>query len=336
MKYIESTRRWLSDTARHRRGVRIVQIAVAFLILFRVFTESPFARYLWGPSGIAQGSSRYVFGATVGGWLDQLFATEMGVFAVLASMTIGAVLLIAGRLTRVATLVSLIAFWALEMRFPELADGGDNVTRLVLFFLLFTMPARREARAGSLEVWLHNVGVLAIGAQVITIYLTSGFLKAYGDAWHNGTALYLVSQVEWFSLPSTRGLLSIPIVTAAASYATVAFQVWFPIAVFTRFRLIWLAAGISLHLGIAVVMGLITFSTVMCSLELFLVTDDEWSRLAARVRAFGDRLAAHPRLGAGRTGQLVRWLLPQSETQGGVADALDAETHGAVPAAIQE
>jgi hypothetical protein len=306
MSYLARLHRWLSESPRHRLGVRIVQVAIALLMLFRVFTESPFALYLWGPAGIAHGSTTYVFGGTVGGWIDWLFSSGTGTFAVVATVGACAVLMLAGRLTRVATAIGLVAFWALEMRFPELSDGGDNVTRLVLFYMLFTIPTGRQVKPGSLAVWFHNVGVVAIGAQLIVIYLTAGFLKAFGASWTNGTAMYLVSQVEWFSLPATRWLLANPVITTAICYGTVAFQVWFPIAVFTRFRLLWLAAGVSLHLGIAVVMGLITFSTIMCSLELFMITDAEWARARAHARTLRARAALHPRLVHTRLGAWLR------------------------------
>jgi uncharacterized membrane protein YphA (DoxX/SURF4 family) len=148
-------------------------------------------------------------------------------------------------------------------------------------YLIFALPAGTTVRPGSLGVWIHNVAVLAIGAQLAILYFTSGFMKLNGYTWHHGTALYLISQVEWFSLPSTRDWFKDPTLVTIASYATMVFQVWFPIAIVSPLRRLFVAVGIAFHIGIAITMGLVTFSTIMIGLELFLLRDADFERLRA-------------------------------------------------------
>ena len=59
-------------------------------------------------------------------------------------------------------------------------------------------------------------------------------------------------------------------------YGTVFFQLYFPIAIFSRVRLLWIGVGVVMHLMIAITMGLFTFSCVMIGLEMFLLRDDEY------------------------------------------------------------
>ena len=283
---------WLCDAPRHRTGLRALQIAIGLLLLFRVLTEAPFAGYFWGPHGVAQGTTAILLGARAGAVVDWLFFHSVAsVLLLLAFVGLAGVALVLGRRTRAAAAIALVGFWAIELRMPYLCDGGDNVTRILLAYLLLVVSPDERPVAGSLRVFLHNLGVLAVAMQVMILYTTSGFMKAAGNRWHHGTALYLISQVEWFSLPGVHDVLKHPFLTAFATYATLLYQVWFPLAMFSRIKRFWLLGGIALHLSIAVVMGLVTFSTAMIGLELFLLTDAEWADVRARAARMRERLA---------------------------------------------
>lgn len=286
MKTINQVRSWFSEAARHTQGTRYLQICLGFVLLFRVGTEAPFAQYFWGPNGIGDGSMSYVLGPTLGSLLDLFFTTPLGVWCVLALTAAGAIGLMMGYRTRWATGLALLGLFMLEQRLSIIGDGGDNITRLTLMYALFLQPAGAKSKPGSLGTWVHNVAVVAIVTQLIMLYVTSGMMKTYGEKWHSGTAMYYISQVEWFSLPMMREWFKIPFVTTVATYVPMFFMVWFPIAIFSRFKLLWIFVGINLHFGIATMMGLITFSSAMIGLELFLVTDGEY----AQIRVFAQKL----------------------------------------------
>lgn len=284
MKSLKNALGWLGEEPHQLIGVRILQVAIGVMLLFRVFTEMRFASFLWGPNGIGDGSTVPLFGILPGTLLDAFFVTEIGVRIVLVLLAAGAFGLIFGVRTRLATAVAWVTFMMLNLRLTSLGDGGDNIVQVVLIYMLFLIPSGKTRPRGSLAVWVHNVAIIAIGAQLAVLYLTSGFLKMNGDVWQNGTALYLIGQVEWFSQPSMRGMLKNPYFVTLATYASMFFQVWFPIAIFSRLKLPWILMGIGFHIGIATFMGLLTFSTVMIGLELFLITDAEhgWLREKAR------------------------------------------------------
>uniref|UniRef100_UPI004048BBFB hypothetical protein n=1 Tax=Roseivirga sp. TaxID=1964215 RepID=UPI004048BBFB len=66
-------------------------------------------------------------------------------------------------------------------------------------------------------IWLRNIGIIAIKIQICILYFTSGFMKATGDYWSNGTAMYYISRVEWFSHPAMRDVFLNPYVTTIAT-----------------------------------------------------------------------------------------------------------------------
>lgn len=289
---LRSLQNWLNETPRHTRGVRYLQVCIGAVLLFRVATEGPFAAFLWGPHGIGYGESMtYLLGPIVGTILDSAFTTVWGTYAVLGMMAAGAVGLLAGYRTRLATFLALLGLFMIEQRLPEVGDGGDNITRLALVYMLFLVPHGRTAERGSVAAWMHNVAILALIAQLIILYVTSGLMKAYGEKWHHGTAMYYISQVEWISHPFFREILKQPLVTTVATYVPIFFMVLFPVAIFSRFKLQWIAMGIGLHLGIGVVMGLVTFSAVMIGMELLLITNAEYDRITATSRQVWRSLA---------------------------------------------
>jgi hypothetical protein len=68
-------------------------------------------------------------------------------------------------------------------------------------------------------------------------------------------------------------MLTNPAITTFATYVPMTFMILFPVAIFSKFKFLWIGAGICFHLGIAYFMGLLTFSLVMIGLELFLISD---------------------------------------------------------------
>jgi len=274
--------RWLADDPHQRIGVRVLQISIGAMLLFEVFTQFPFAAYLWGPNGIGYGSMSPVLGPMLGNVFDRVFTTDVCTFSVLFIMGIGALGLLLGYYTRAATGLALVTLFLLNQRLPEFYDGGDNITQLALIYMLFLLPHRAKFSPGQLRVWLHNIAVLAIAFQLIAMYLASGFAKATGELWQEGVALYYISQVQWFTLPGAYEIFAKPLIVTVATYVAMFYQLLFPVAIISRVKLPWILLGILFHLGIAVLMGLVTFSTVMIGLELFLISDQEYARIWSR------------------------------------------------------
>jgi hypothetical protein len=158
--------------------------------------------------------------------------------------------------------------------------------------MLLVLPWGATAKPGSLAVWFHNLAVVAIAMQIMLVYATSGLLKAAGQEWFQGTALYYISQAESLTTPAVREVAKIAAVSTLGSYFTVIYEVLFPCAVLSPFRLPWVIIGIAFHLGIALSLGLISFSIVMIGMDLFFVSDEEWARVAAWLRDLRGRAVA--------------------------------------------
>lgn len=273
----------LSSEPLHRSGVRALQCGVAFVMLFRLFTEWPFAAYLWGAHGVGTDLSGTI--GPLGPLIQALFMQPWGIHLVLLLMLAAALMLMMGAATRQATLLALITFWLVGMRNEALGDGGDNIIRIILFYMLLFLPASAPDPQGvRTRTWLHNIGVLAVILQVIVVYSVAGLSKVMGELWTNGTAMYYIAQVDWFTTPYFRELFKNVWLAPLAAYGTLIYQISFPFLALSRYRLLLFAVGIAFHLGIAVMMGLITFSAIMIALELFLIANRDYVRLQAALR----------------------------------------------------
>jgi hypothetical protein len=266
------------------------------MLLYRVCTEGRFAAYLWGPHGLAGAGTAVLYGPQISRFVDWPFGTLARTYLTVFLLGLAATGLVLGIQTRLSAFTAITILWLTMLRLPALADGGDNITMLVLTYMIACISPDERVASGSIRIWIHNIGVLFIITQLLIMYFATGMYKAGGDLWQNGTALYVIGQVEIFSLPSLRGAFLNPFVLVLATYGTVIYQVWFPLAMFNRFlKIPWLIGGMLFHLGIATFMGLVAFSTVMIGLDLFMITDDEYeaifSRFHSAISAIKQRLS---------------------------------------------
>ncbi|NYV76715.1 HTTM domain-containing protein, partial [Streptomyces sp. UH6] len=113
---------------------------------------------------------------------------------------------------------------------------------------------------------VHNAALLVIMAEACLIYATAGWYKIQGSRWQDGTALHYPLHLDYFSpWPALADLLAANgTLVMLITYGTVAVQVAFPFTLFNRrVKNVLLAAMITEHVAIAVVLGLPFFSLAM-------------------------------------------------------------------------
>jgi len=160
----------------------------------------------------------------------------------------------------------------------------------------------RFTRSGQSRIMLdvianivHNGALFVIMAEACLIYATAGWYKIQGSRWQDGTAVYYPLHLDSFSpWPALADLLSANgVMVMLVTYGTVAVQVAFPFTLFNRrVKNVLLAAMITEHAVIAVVLGLPFFSLAMITADsVFLPTSflrrlgDGAARARGRLRA---------------------------------------------------
>ena len=223
------------------------------------------------------------FGSHVGDFLDRIFYQNIPEL-IPVLWFFGGLSLLFNRNTFLGILICILSYIMAESR-TIIQDGGDNIARIVLMYLLMA-----NIKLGSIKFRnaLHNLGVLSVYIQLIILYSVSGLSKVQGDYWLNGTALYYIQNVEWFStnIHFITELLKNPWIVTFLSYTSIIYMIGFPFMLFNKFHLLWVVLGILFHIAIAISMGLIDFSLIMIGLILFTITDEEYRKLAVHFRKF--------------------------------------------------
>ncbi|MFE0251483.1 HTTM domain-containing protein [Streptomyces sp. NPDC059010] len=185
---------------------------------------------------------------------------------------------------------------------------GDLTVPLILWLVWLSLGVwwivGRRARTAEPRILLdvignivHNGALLVIMAEACLIYATAGWYKIQGSRWQDGTAVYYPLHLDYFSpWPALADLLSSSgAMVMLITYGTVLVQVAFPFTLFNRrVKNVLLAAMITEHAVIAVVLGLPFFSLAMIAADAVFLPTTFLRRLggwAARARERLSRLA---------------------------------------------
>ncbi|MBN2910419.1 DUF393 domain-containing protein [Polycladomyces sp. WAk] len=283
-------------------GASLVRITVAAAILFYLLSNYTDRHLLWGTHGIWPYDDflrylreRHTFS------LYQLSADRIYFEWVYHVTILVSLAYLIGYRTRITGVLLAVLYWSLFIRNPYITNGGDNVLRLDLFYLMlantgawFSWDARRRRKRldqttcslpRQMFAVLHNAAVLAVMIQLAMVYFTSGMYKVMGSMWQHGTAIYYATRVNEFYWPGySEWIWKYDIVVVLLSYSTVLFQVAFPFLLLNRYtKYAAVAFAISMHIGIALFMGLIEFSWVMIGSEMIFLTDSDFRRIGSAI-----------------------------------------------------
>lgn len=176
--------------------------------------------------------------------------------------------------------LAVIVAWVLHLSFVHrnlsIAYGVDMISCFFLFYLCFAdYRDDRHYRPGDLRAVLGSMAYRLCQIQVCIIYGYSGLKKLKGYQWWNGEAIWNSVADPQFARWDLSWIAHFPLVIAAATYLTLAWEIYFPALVWIRpIRKPLLLLGIFLHLGIAVSMSLPFFAMLMVLSYVFFLDQD--------------------------------------------------------------
>ncbi len=156
--------------------------------------------------------------------------------------------------------VSWALFASLVQRAWLASCGGLLLMDNVLFWMIFL----RGSPNGKIAEGFSELAFWMIRIQLIFTYLITGLHKLTGTSWLDGTAVGIVSSDPQFG---PLWLAQLPWLSALITWALLAFQFAFPLAVwFRRTRLPFMVFGALFHLGTALWMGIpeMGFAFIAC------------------------------------------------------------------------
>jgi len=207
-------------------------------------------------------------------------------------ITLQIVLLIAGILCVYPRFVSVLIYIVtlnLDNKAYVILDGGNNLMQLILLYMILMDPSVPKNKykgrlLNQLNNAISNCCFYMVRFQVVVVYLVSGLAKVTGVLWQNGTALYYTLNVDEYSHPIAKKLVSsYPVLSVLGSYATLMYQLSFPWLVWNRkIRTYLLAFGTFIHIQISFVMGLFMFGFAIAVSYFSFTTDGVAKKILAK------------------------------------------------------
>lgn len=173
-----------------------------------------------------------------------------------------------------------------------IVEGGDQVCAILSLLLLpVTLSDPRKwhwqhgprATEESLSAFLARSALFMIRLQIAVIYFVAAIGKFQVPEWVNGTVLYYWFTHPVFGMTGWREALAAPVITTwlvvPLTWGVLGVELLLAMALVGPFRMqrVMFAIGVSFHLGIAIVHGLVTFSIAMiAALILYLRTPRSW------------------------------------------------------------
>lgn len=285
-------------------GLSLVRIIFGVAVLYELALNIPIRFLLWGPDGIVsyEAYQKITESNNIHTLFDlgpDLWVVNLVVFGGI----VVSILYIIGFQTRIMGILMAILMFSIYTRDYSITHGGDNVLRLLFIYLIFANVSAyfsvdawwRKRRKRKLfakirdnqgirdfAAIIHNFAWITCVIQLIFMYFASGSYKIMGELWQNGTALYYASRVQEFYTPGLTELLwKFEPALIFATYATTIFQAAFPFLLLNRYtKYFAILSACTLHIGIAISMGLIDFSWVMVGCECMLLSDKDYHQLA--------------------------------------------------------
>jgi antimicrobial peptide system SdpB family protein len=159
-------------------------------------------------------------------------------------------------------------------------DGGDQLAAIITLFLLPVCLADtrkwhwQEPAVSTANIWTQAsawFAIIAIRVQVAGVYFHSSIAKLSVPEWADGTAVYYWFTNPTFGAPLWRRSMLMPLLRNQYSVSLITWgSILFEIVLFMALVMpkpVWrylLPLGIAFHVAIALIHGLISFSTIMC------------------------------------------------------------------------
>lgn len=198
-----------------------------------------------------------------------------GIRVLFAVYCFGLGFLLVGLYTRMAAIVTCLLHFYIVTTGYFASYGADRFAQIALFYLaVFPCAARwsLDERLGRIHggpSWMATLGLRVLQFHLCIAYLATAVEKSFGSEWHDGEAIWRALMLPRYGRYDFQWLARAPWVTTLLAWATLVVEggyalfMWIP-----RTRKFWVALTVGLHLGIAVFMGLVSFSLAMAALTL--------------------------------------------------------------------
>jgi hypothetical protein len=264
------------------RPLAILRIGLAVVLIAQTVSLWDSMTELFGTRGVIQApvvesvSSPYVLRAR---WLVE-FAARQGVgeevcLRGLFQIYLGSLAaLLLGWRTRVAAVIAWLVSLSLKTSSSLSAYGAYEFANIALFYCVW-MPVghalsldRRSGRVSDAPSPGACLSLRVLQLHLCIVYVASGIEKASGEQWRNGEAIWRALMRCDLGQFDFSWLADCPHLAQFICWGTLAVEIGYAFLIWSRWtRCPTALAAIGMHAGIAVTMGLWSFSALMIVLN---------------------------------------------------------------------
>lgn len=263
----------------------VLRIGLALVLLGQAALVAPAYYELYSRDGVVTGSLRRMVHQR---WLPNIDALvpllahiglneRQTLTAVGISYALSLLAMLVGLRTRTATVFSWVLHLLLLTTGAGTNYGADWLAQIALFYLVWAPSGaafsldRALARTPSRPSSVARLSLRVVQLQLCIVYLTSGLAKLRTAWWRDGDVIWRVCMTpkyRWLDLEFSWLALH-PWLVSLIAWAVLSVEVGYAVLVWPRrTRRVWLFATVGLHLGIALVTGLVVFGALMIVLTV--------------------------------------------------------------------
>lgn len=217
-----------------------------------------------------------------------------------AIAALGALSMLVGHRTRLATFVVWLLVFSIQLRNPLVLTGGDTLLHLLLFWSIFlplgAVWSVDQARASTqdttprrLSTQFFSFGTVALFLQIAIMYWVTAINKS-GEEWWNGTAVYYALSYDRGATELGSYLLNFPALLTTITFATLALEALGPFLLFSpvfnsQLRTATVAVFVSFQFGILFTLSVGLFSFVAAFCMVCFLPGWFWDGVLPKLRA---------------------------------------------------
>jgi hypothetical protein len=222
-----------------------------------------------------------------------------------ALAALGALSMLVGYRTRLATFAVWLLVLSIQLRNPLVLTGGDTLLHLLLFWSIFlplgavwSIDRVRASDANSgrhttppqLSMRFFSMGTAALFLQIALMYWVTAINK-YGEEWRwDGTALYYALSYDRGATELGSYLLNFPMLLTVLTFATLALEALGPFLLFSPLlngpiKTVAVAAFMGFQFGILATLSVGLFSLVAALCMVCFLPGWFWEKLLPKLRA---------------------------------------------------
>jgi hypothetical protein len=221
------------------------------------------------------------------GWINALFWVFL----------VSAILLTAGFLTRLNSLVVFLCLTSIQQRDLFITHGGDTFMRVAGFFLIFAPAGAALSVDRLLCIWRGKEGSKVqprspwaqrmIQIELAVLYFSAFWWKLKGESWPHGTALFYVYHLDSLRRFPVPGWFLRPTVLKLGTWFALVFECAMGTLIWVKeFRYPLLAVGVVFHLWLEYSLNIQLFQWEVLSTYILFVDLADLTRAWNWVRNF--------------------------------------------------